>query len=709
VLIRFRRAASLLLILSKKRTNMTNEKQRVLVLILDGIGFNPDLEATILERAWDGLADEVQQELDAAIDATPALANVAEAKDRATARALLMTPTLITQSNRLLQDGVLTDDDIPALQKVRAKLFARRAGGREIGDQLHAARAEKAYTAKYIPWCSKTPTLWNLREQQPTFVAHPAGIFAGYPDIAPKPAIMGNSDTGHQQIMNLCVAKQISTTITDMMETGEIQKIAALNAALKDVTEKDGGQVVVRFMASGEFGDDGFVHSCIPHFEGFLKLYFDALKLPADRLRIQLILDGRDSPPNSSIVSKELDGRDRYNFLGKVRKILGEYDAEKCVSWILGRQFMDRDYKGAMVRADYELLTRNKGREVADFDAAIEQIAADHADGKADPQVEPMVIGEPQPVDGNTLFFNLQFRADRQEPITACLLGMKDFVLKQATEKKKLDTWDNCDWFADLDGLKMFTLAEYNSDFTGDNCTPIATDEPHAHNLLWLLHQHAPDFRFFFLGEGVKEKHVGMFSRGRRSQPLNPNEDRHIVPSYGREDGVNNDNDFYKKTMMRHPEIGDILEARLAEKKDDLILVNVPGADMVGHLVMAHFDAGIETLESLESFTKQSLDAAAANGWNVVITADHGNLEHYGADHGNNDILISVVVNPSNKDALGDLKPSLHGGATARLFDVSHTALKLSIGSDALDGKIPAYPEIIQQSDRRLIGQPLLS
>jgi len=679
--------------------------QRVLVLILDGIGFNPTLEASILNATWQALDGDTRARVDQAVQAAEPLQRVARQSGEATARYLLMTPTLITQANGLLLAGGLTDADLPAIQRERKKLAEARLNGRGIADIIHAARAEAAYKQHYIPWCIKTPTLWNLREEHPTFVAYPYGIYAGYPDISPRPAIMGNSDTGHQQIMNLCVAKQISTTITDMVDTGDFFKIDALNSALREAATNNGGNIVARFLASGEFGDDGFVHSCFPHFEGFLRLYFDELKLPASRLNIQFLLDGRDSPASSSLVADESGPLSRGNFLGKLRDRLAKYNAVGCVSWICGRQFMDRDYKGAMVRTDYELLVRNQGRPVADFDAALKQIAADHAAGKSDAQVEPIVIGKPTPVGKKSVFFNLQFRSDRQEPLTACLLGMKDFVMKQAEEKKKVDTWGDCTWFADLDGLKMFALAEYNSKFTG--CTAIARDLPHAHNMLFLLSQNDPDFRFFFLGEGVKEKHVGMFSRGRRSQPLTPNEDRYVVPSYGREDGVNNDNDFWKKPMMRHPEIGEILVDRLAQKKDDLILVNVPGADMVGHLIVQHFDAGIETLQTLEDFTKKVLASAEKNGWHVVITADHGNLEHWAPDHGINDILISVVVQPVL--GLDALKPSLHNGATARLFDVSHTALKLMGREAKLAGKIPPYRKIDIDSPGRLIGQSMVS
>ena len=661
------------------------QRRRAAVIVLDGFGLEPAVEWQIVEALFGKLPDDLRKTI---LEVEPDVKGATAA----------LAPTSHGVA-RVLADE--SGDDWAGVLATVTAARARIAGTLTEQGRLHhleQLRKAVAHEHNYAPWVADTPFLFALRQQRPTWITRTAGVFTGFDPMDPE--IMGNSDTGHQQIFNLCVARQVPAAISALIDNGGFFTNEELNHDL--ATARDGNLVVLKTLLSGEFGDDGYVHSAWRHLEAFLELYFDRLKLPVRNLQVEAVLDGRDSPSYSSLQYEENHGVLRYGFLRKLRRLLKRYGAEECLAWIMGRQFMDRDYKGGMIRKEYELVTLNKGRKVVDIHGAFDLIEQDHASGHTDPMIEPIVVGRVRAVDENTVFFNAVFRADRQEPITAALLGCTDFIRTQATQKKRLDTWDDFAWLTGPKMAAMWTMANYHQSFLAAGSRAVYQDSPHPHNVLHLFNQQVDGLRFMFLTEGVKEKHMGLFSRGRRSVPLEPAETQRIIGSCGREEGVNSDNDLYKVPAMRHPQIADALLAELSGDTFDLVAANFPGADMIGHLVTNHFDACVDTLQSLDRALRRVIPVALANGWTLVLTSDHGNVEHFGPDHGNNDVLTSVVL--PDDSSLEVAAPPNH---MARLFDVSWTIMAaLGLTKDDLD--IPAFPEDIASDPNRLVGSSLV-
>jgi len=659
-------------------------KGRIAVVVLDGFGLSPATEWNIVRELFGRLPEAVRTRVTAI--AGPELAECS------------LAPTSHGVAEMRAADiGLSRDLAFLEIRRAAREVFqALEQDG--TASQVRLLRRDIAAAAHYAPWAVETPYLFGMRQDRPTWITPTAGVFTGFDET--DPAIMGNSDTGHQQIFNLCVARQIPAVITALVESGEFYRNEALNRDLARV--KDGAVVVVKTLLSGEYGDDGYVHSAFSHLLAFFKLYFEVLGLPASGLQVEAVLDGRDSPLYSSLRFETIRGQRRYGYLHRLRETLARYGAEGCLAWILGRQFMDRDYKGGMIRREYDLVTANTGRRVAGFDEALDMVAADHERGVPDPSVEPIVIGNPVPVGANTVFFNAVFRSDRQEPITACLLGCTEFIRKQATQKKRLDSWDDFTWIRKIDGLIHWSMIDYHSDFVSTGARSVYQDSPHEHNVLHRLNDSVPGFRFLFLTEGVKEKHMGLFSRGRRSMPLVPAETQVILPTCGKEQGILSDNDLYKQPAMRHGEIARHLEQELSNRAFDVLAANFPGADMIGHLVMDHFDACLETLVSLDQALASIVPLAMKNGWALVVTSDHGNVEHFGPDHGANGVLTSVMLPPDSA-----LEPNPPPGGVARLFDVSWTILAV-LGIEVAALHLPPWPPGAADNPKRLVGLPLV-
>jgi len=671
--------------LSRRKEELVKSAGRAAVVVLDGFGLDQSKEWECVCALWDSLDSAVREMV------------LAEAGDEDLGRASL-APTSHGVSHWLVSrrggDWLELVTHLVGLR--RRVLRALEAGNRR--EEVLLGRLAVAAAHHYAPWATDTPFLYSLRQDYSTWVTRTAGVYTGQVDMTPE--VMGNSDTGHQQLFNLMVARQVPAFLEQMLAGGEFFENRALNEDL--CRAREGALVVFKTLLSGEHGDDGYVHSAWPHMLAFFELYFHRVGLPAGRLQVEAVLDGRDSPYYSSLQYEEKGGERRYGYLRKLRRVLAGYGAEECLTWICGRQFMDRDYKGGMIRCEYEMVTRNEGRRVASPDEALALVARDHEEGLTDPMIEPIIIGEPETVGEGTVFFNAIFRADRQEPITAALLGDQEFITRQARQKKKLETWEDFTWLTPLSSLRMWCMVDYHERFTRRGVRACLHNTPHEHNILHRLCESVPEFRFLFLTEGVKEKHMGLFSRGRRSLPLEPAETQRIVATYGRERGVNSDNDLYKVPFMRHPEIARWLAEALRSDEFQVIAANFPGADMLGHLIENHFDACLETLQSLERALPEVVATARRKGWLLVVTSDHGNVEHYGPDHGNNDVLTSVVI----PEGAG-LVPSAPPGCSARLYDVAWTVLT-GLGVTPEDIGAPAIPASAAADERRLVGRSLV-
>jgi bisphosphoglycerate-independent phosphoglycerate mutase (AlkP superfamily) len=695
------------------------------VLILDGYGVDPARE--------DAIAREVLAEMPAEVHArVEKAARVLGVDDVG----LLVRPNTASALPvlALQREGRAAE----ALELSRGLWAAREAWIDALTPAWHQAEVMGrlrlvASRRHYAPWVSSQTFLFAARSTNPTMLTRTSGEDAGFEKLDIE--IQGNSDTGHQQMFNLCVAEQMSRQITRALADGRVEELLEPEIRRMAGPNPQRDVLVLKTLLSGEFGDDGYVHSALGH---LLEVVGRALKLfakyeiPSDRLQILAVLDGRDSPPDSSIQAGHKDGRPRWDFLGQLERFLEARGASQCLRFVLGRQYMDRNYRGDLIRREIDLLTGrswgggetltafrarmqafDRARDAAtalplvraaDAREAREAIALCHARGLKDSEVPPLVVGQAAPLTGRSIFFNLIYRADRQEPSVAALLGLNDFIRAQAEQKKTWDTWE---WLAGappLSGLFLASMVDYHAAFSAAGVPFVRPIRPHDHNLLALMAERVPGFRFLLCGEGVKEKHVGLFSRGRRSTPIPGAEARAIIPSYGRADGVNSDDDFWRVPPMKHVEVATTLLARLQADPVPLAAANFPGPDMIGHLVEQHFDACVETLDSLETLLPTLIRGLHALGYVVVLTSDHGNLENFGPDHGINPVLTSFVPPPGLPRALVPVE----GVGLAKLYDLPHTMLALAGLTQAVtEGLRYPFPEVDAQGFRA-IGRALL-
>ncbi len=663
----------------------------VLLIVIDGAGVNRPRCRQVAEAAWQDIADPDRRAIEAAaqeaLQSFPSLTT--------SAHDLALTSLYPVHAEALAEETPL-DSATALLDAIRAVVQSPAATA-----PLHRARVSirrAARTLRLVPWTADTPFLDDLRNQNLTMPTSAAGDWAGFESL--DPPVQGNSETGHQQIGNLVMAPQLPLQISASITTGEWFQNRALIDAIRHGS-KPGRALNFTFMLSGVHGGDGRVHSAWNHLEAFVRLVFEEMRIPPEQVRMQAILDGRDSPPRASLEGEP--GGPGY--LDRLENLLQRYSAAESLAWVVGRSTgMDRDYREVNARADHLLMTDGLGLQVDGFDGVRRAVAAAHRNGATDQDVPPIAVrnlgGLIRTVEPGQSFVNLNFRSDRQRSKIAALCGAKEF-LRQEVEKRGRN-W-NMDWLKPLPGLHICGIAEYHPVFASSHGVSVAFPaRPHPENLLRLWTQLMPGEKYLLAAESIKAPHMGYFLRGRREEPSGPNvEDRVIVPSAGETEGILSDTDFHATPQMRNAEVAETVTERLAGGRYKLICCNLSAPDMLGHLLPDRFDEAVRACEATDEAIEKMVVQAKRHGWSVIVTADHGNIEDDGPAHSANDVLTTAAP------PIGSYKPARRSTFQARLFDLSWTVAHLLGAGDRLADAFRPLAE--NHYEERYTGRSLIA
>jgi len=119
------------------------------------------------------------------------------------------------------------------------------------------------------------------------------------------------------------------------------------------------------------------------------------------------------------------------------------------------------------------------------------------------------------------------------------------------------------------------------------------------------------------IAETEKYAHVTFFFSGGREDVFQ-NEDRILIPS---PKVATCD----LKPEMSAYEVKDAIIAALNKQKYDFVCLNFANGDMVGHTGI--WEAIIEAIKTIDICVDEVVTAARANGYDVMIIADHGNAD----------------------------------------------------------------------------------
>ena len=462
---------------------------------------------------------------------------------------------------------------------------------------------------------AKMPFYREIWEKYPHSQLLTHGPAVGLPE-----GVMGNSEVGHMTMGAGRIIYQDLTRISKAIHDKEFGKNPTIRKTIEAGAAKSGR---VHFMG---LLSDGGVHSHINHLLALLDLCME-LRIP--EVFVHPFLDGRDTPPNSS--------------LAFMRKLLehpafGQNSATKAhIATVMGRYYaMDRDHRWDRVQKAYDAMT---GQIPASDVAPLEAIERSHAAGKNDEFVEPTLLFADGAIrDGDSLFF-YNYRSDRAREISAAFLSptFSDFPRK---------AWPKLSAFAGM------TVYDKNLGL------PYAYGPQNLNNLFgkWLEDRKLKQFR---VAETEKYAHVTFFFNGGREAPFE-GEERILVPS-PKEVAT-----YDLKPEMSAFGVAEQAVKHLHMRKHDFMLMNFANADMVGHT--GNYEATVKSMDALDKCLSQVVGAAQTEGYNVVITADHGNAEemldcngHLHTQHTLNPVP-AIWIAPNTAIAPKNTRKALHDG-----------------------------------------------
>jgi 2,3-bisphosphoglycerate-independent phosphoglycerate mutase len=418
--------------------------------------------------------------------------------------------------------------------------------------------------------------------------------------------VMGNSEVGHMTMGAGRIIYQDLTRISKEVREKKFHNNPVIRQTIEAGAKKTGRVHLMGLLS------DGGVHSHIDHLLALLDL---CVELQVPNVSVHCFLDGRDTPPDSAA---------KYLKQLLTHPTLSEKGAGATKAQIVtvgGRYYaMDRDTRWERVQKGYLAMTGQiapfQADAKSDVHPALQAVEKSHADGKTDEFVEPTLLvqsGAMQSGD-SIVFFN--YRADRAREITETFIGSNDgsdfahFDRGKGTDGKAMAPSAYC-------GLTQYDR-KFNKNFA------FAYGPQNQNNIFgqWLEERKLSQFR---VAETEKYAHVTFFFNGGREKPFDY-EERILVPS------PKDVPTYDLKPEMSAFEVARNAAEQITSGKYSFVLMNFANADMVGHT--GNYAAAVKAMDVLDKCLAQVVGAAEKNGYNVLITADHGNAEEMCDDHG---------------------------------------------------------------------------
>ena len=389
---------------------------------------------------------------------------------------------------------------------------------------------------------------------------------------------MGNSEVGH---LNIGAGRVV------------YQDLVKINRACRDSSILENKEVVGAFEYAKREGvsvhfmglvSDGGVHSSLDH---LFKLCDISKHYGIENTYVHCFMDGRDTDPRSGKGFIAALEEHMAKSTGKIASIIGRYYA------------MDRDKRWERVKIAYDQLVEGVGEKSTNM---VEAMQKSYDEGVTDEFVKPIVnvdaegnaIGTIKPNDV-VIFFN--YRNDRAKELTIVLT-------QQDMPEEGMHTMP----------LYYCCMTPYDAKFEGLH---ILFDKDNVPNTIgeYIANQGLKQLR---IAETEKYAHVTFFLNGGREDKF-AEEDRILIasPKVATYD---------LQPEMSAYEVKDKLVEALGEQKYDFICLNFANGDMVGHTGV--YEAIEKAVKAVDECVRDVVEAAKANGYEVVQIADHGNADN---------------------------------------------------------------------------------
>ena len=470
-------------------------------------------------------------------------------------------------------------------------------------------------THSNVIFSTPTPYLDSLVANYPNSQLLAAGEDVGLPE-----GQMGNSEVGH---LNIGAGRVV------------YQDLVKINIACRDNSILQNPEIISAYSYARDnkkkihflgLVSDGGVHSSLDH---LFKLCDIAKEYGVEDAFVHCFMDGRDTDPRSGKGFLEQLAQHTAKSGGKIASVIGRYYA------------MDRDKRWDRVKKSYDLLVNGVGEPSTDVVAAMQ---ASYDAGITDEFVNPIVAvdaaGKPlATIEAGDVVIFFNYRNDRAKELTVVL------TQKDMPEEGMMTI-----------PLQYYCMTPYDSSYKGLH---VIFDKDNVQNTLG-EYVSSLGMKQLRIAETEKFAHVTFFFSGGRESEFE-GEERILVasPKVATYD---------LQPEMSAPEVTEKLVAAIKTQKFDFIALNFANGDMVGHTGV--YEAIQKAVTTVDNSVEAVVEAAKANGYEVIIIADHGNADF--AENADGSPNTAHSLNPvpfiyvtENKNAkvengiLADVAPSI--------------------------------------------------
>lgn len=428
-------------------------------------------------------------------------------------------------------------------------------------------------------FAAKTPVIDRLRDRYPWSRLDCSGEMVGLPA-----GYQGSSEVGHLNMGAGRIVIQELKRIDDGLSSGKLFESPKWKNLIAQWKANNS-----QFHLMGLLQDEG-VHA---HQEHLFKIMRRARnEFPEGRLVIHPFLDGRDTPPRSTL-----------EYIAQLETVIREVG--NCViGTAMGRYYaMDRSKDYALTSEAFECIVAAKGRPFATIEDAV-KTAYDKdltPDGTemTDEYIPCSVIGGYKGVNDGDCVMHTNYRQDRAIQLTQAFVN-DDYPGTRSRRPK----------------ITYLGFTRYWDEFT-EYLLGAMDAEGGMDMLLGEVVSNA-GLRQLRIAETQKFRHVTSFFNGKSTKPY-PGEDQVDVPSR-----------FDPATFASHPEmeaynVTKELLKRLENNPYAMIVVNYANCDMVGHT--GNMEAATKAVEIVDENVGVLVERLLELDAHILITADHGNAE----------------------------------------------------------------------------------
>jgi len=485
---------------------------------------------------------------------------------------------------------------------------------------------------------TKTPSMDYLLANFPSCSIAASGIDVGLPY-----GCQGSSEVGHMNMGAGRIVIQELKRISDGLQSSSLLEKKKFNEMIKKSRENDSALHLMGLMQ-----DEG-VHAHQEHLFSILKLLNN--EKFKEKIYIHFFADGRDTPPRSAL---------------KYAKILNDEIAlfknlDCSVATIMGRYYsMDRNKAWNLTDIAYlaltnpaELIIKGRARKADSLESAIKiSYSKDKCPDGAlmfDEYIFPTVIGGYGGMKEKDCVLNFNFRQDRAIQIT------------------KAFTEDDYPGRINRLNVNYYGMTRYYNEFKNYIFEPIETMQ-NMENLLGevLAKENLKQLR---ISETQKIPHVTMFFNGKRTTPFDKKTEIW-------EEVVNKtDQGLLSQTPeMKAHELTEKVLDYIDRKTYDVIIVNFPNGDMIGHT--GNFPACRIAVKAIDEAVGKLAKKVIEKDAVAIITSDHGNIEEM-IDYKTGKTKTAHTTNLVNLIYVGRDADKVKLRRCGRLADIMPTMLHL--------------------------------